>query len=126
MNDNPESSNRVPVAGLAVDACSAIGATATPMTDREDKLIRHYCDISWQERYDLMREHAESMEKLARIGELAIAAQKSTDYYCNESTSWRIDGTEVQPSEEEHKLWNAMESDIAALRAAIDALSKPT
>ena len=126
MNENPETSNRVPVADLAVDACSARGATATPMTDREDKVIRHYCDISWQERYDLMREHAETMEKLARIGELAIAAQKSTDYYCNESTiqpseeDWRIDGTE------EHKLWNAMESDIAALRAAIDALSKPT
>lgn len=96
------------------------------MTDREDKVIRHYCDISWQERYDLMREHAETMEKLARIGELAIAAQKSTDYYCNESTiqpseeDWRIDGTE------EHKLWNAMEADIVALRAAIDAhLSSP-
>jgi len=63
---------------------------------------------------------------LVRIGELAIAAQKSTDYYCNESTiqpseeDWRIDGTE------EHKLWNAMEADIAALRAAIDThLSSP-
>lgn len=63
---------------------------------------------------------------LVRIGELAIAAQKSTDAYCNESTiqpseeDWRIDGTE------EHKLWNAMESDIAELRAAIDAhLSSP-
>jgi hypothetical protein len=63
-------------------------------------------------------------EKRMRISELAIAAQKSTDYYCNESTlqpseeDWRIDGTE------EHKLWNAMESDIAALRAAIDAAMK--
>jgi hypothetical protein len=68
-----------------------------------------------------LRERIRELEKLARIGELAIAAQKSTDYYCNESTiqpseeDWRIDGTE------EHKLWNAMESDIAALRAAIDA-----
>ncbi len=96
------------------------------MTDREDKVIRHYCDISWQERYDLMREHAERVEAMARIGELAIAAQKSTDYYCNESTiqpseaDWSVDGTE------EHRLWSAMESDIAALRAAIDAhLSSP-
>jgi hypothetical protein len=68
-----------------------------------------------------LRERNRELEKLARIGELAIAAQKSTDYYCNESTiqpseeDWRIDGTE------EHKLWNAMEADIAALRAAIDA-----
>jgi len=35
----------------------------TPITDREDKVIRHYCDISWQERYDLMREHAQSLER---------------------------------------------------------------
>lgn len=69
--------------------------------------------------YDI--ERTERMESLARIGELAIAAQKSTDYYCNESTiqpseeDWRIDGTE------EHKLWNAMDADIAALRVAIDA-----
>ncbi len=69
---------------------------------------------------------ADAALALARIGELAIAAQKSTDYYGNESTiqpseeDWRIDGTE------EHKLWNAMESDIAALRAAINAhLSSP-
>lgn len=66
-----------PVCSSAVAVCSARGATATPMTDREDKVIRHYCDISWQERYDLMREHAESMEKLARIGELAIDAHLS-------------------------------------------------
>ena len=69
--------------------------------------------------YDI--ENAERLEAMARIGELAIAAQKSTDCYCNESTigpseaDWSADGTE------EHKLWTRMESDIAALRAAIDA-----
>lgn len=72
-----------------------------------------------------MRERIRELEKLARIGELAIASQKSTDCYCNESTiqpseeDWRIDGTE------ERKLWNAMESDIAALRAEIDAHLSP-
>ena len=71
-----------------------------------------------------LRERIRELEKLARIGELAIAAQKSTDYYCNESTiqpseeDWRIDGTE------EHKLWNAMAADIAALRSEIDAAMK--
>jgi hypothetical protein len=50
-----------------------------------------------------LRERNRELEKLARIGELAIAAQKSTDYYCNESTiqpseeDWRIDGTESTP-----------------------------
>ena len=63
MNENPETQNRVPVADLAVDACSANGATATPMTDREDKVIRHYCDISWAEKYDLMCEHAQKLER---------------------------------------------------------------
>lgn len=33
MNENPESQNRVPVAGLAVDACSARGESPTPRTD---------------------------------------------------------------------------------------------
>lgn len=33
------------------------------MTDHEDKVIRHYCDISWAERYDLMCEHAQKLER---------------------------------------------------------------
>jgi hypothetical protein len=72
--------------------------------------------------YDI--EYAERLETMARIGELAIAAQKTTDAYCNESTigpseaDWSVDGTE------ERRLWNAMESDIAALRTAIDAAMK--
>ena len=63
-----------------------------------------------------MRERIRELAKLARIGELAIAAQKSTDYYCNESTiqpseeDWRIDGTE-------ERVWHCG----IDLRAAIDA-----
>lgn len=76
----PENQN-VPVCGLAVAPCSAMGATATPMTDREDKVIRHYCDISWQERYDLMREHACTLEREAAQTEMLYELAKGFDLY---------------------------------------------
>lgn len=41
MNENPETQNRVPVADLAVDDCSAIGATATPRTDAKVVLCNY-------------------------------------------------------------------------------------
>lgn len=73
--------------GQSARCAVAMGAAwwATPRTNREDKVIRHYCDISWQERYDLMRDHADTIEReankmrcalLSARGGLCVAAIK--------------------------------------------------
>ena len=73
--------------GQSARCAVAMGSAwwATPRTNQEDKIIRHYCDISWQERYDLMRDHADTIEReankmrcalLSARGGLCVAAIK--------------------------------------------------
>lgn len=66
-------------ASLAGTAGSAHGAT--PRTEREDKIARHYCDVSWQERYELMYEHAKEIEADNRfLAEMMLIKFGPTNY----------------------------------------------
>jgi len=69
-------------------------------TNREDKVIRHYCDISWQERYDLMREHAEILERETNClrGTLRLVAMHADFSQCPPEVEPAVDAALLPPN----------------------------
>lgn len=73
------SKHKEPSSALGVAPGSALGVT--PRTEHKDKIARHYCDVSWQERYEIMYEHAKEMEADNRfLAEMMLIKFGPTNY----------------------------------------------